>query len=51
MDILDYEYELLCGSLILNTILLLCILQPNIVKFIHKEHLDWKYKNKRHGNK
>ncbi len=38
-------FNYLVISMIVNIILLFCLLQPNIVRFLHSHHLDWKNKS------
>lgn len=45
MNLLNYQYELLIGSLLLNIVLFICLLSPDIARFINSQHLDWKIKN------
>jgi hypothetical protein len=45
MDLLNYQYELLIGSLVLNIILSICLLSPDIARYVNKQHLDWKIQN------
>jgi len=44
-NIMNY-YTYLILSMIFNSILLFCLLSPNIVYFIHHQYFNWKSKPK-----